>query len=121
MEKYYRGFVLDCCIKDRKRLKQFKIVKVKRVFWGLVKILEIEIEESKIEQVISFFQENMVDHIGFKKQYFFVHFYCEGKGMVVFNEKIFKITRDTSTWQDAISYGESLGIITKQLNFEEKI
>lgn len=74
MEKCYKGFVLDCCIKDRRRLKQFKITKVKKAFWGLVKILEIEVEASKLKETISFFQENMVDHIGFKKQYFFVHF-----------------------------------------------
>lgn len=121
MGGYYRGFLLDCCVKDKKSLDQFKIIKTKKAFWGLVKILEIEVEDTKLDQTIRFFQENMVDHIGIMKQYFFVHFYHEDEGIVVFKNRTFNITSRETTWREAIAYGVSLGIKRKQLKFEQHI
>lgn len=116
-----KGFLIDRCLKDRQMLEQFTIIKQKKALGGFVKIVEIEVGEEKLGEVISFFQKHMVERIGFIKQQFFVHFYCGKDGIVVFKDRTFIITSDPATWEEAIKYGERLGIKKKQLVFEEEI
>lgn len=72
----------------------------------------VEIPEDEVEKRILEIQERMV--IG----KFFNHVYNADKLIVIFKDKIFRLAKDTSTWNDAVNYGRSIGIPEDQLNFK---
>jgi len=70
-----------------------------------------------IDKSIKDLQDNMSDKVLFKKQEFYFHFYRDNELIIVYKDKIFKISPDKSTWIDAITYGKRLNISEKQLDF----
>jgi len=49
---------------------------------------------------------------------YYNHFYRDNELIVVFKDKVFRITPDRSTWKDTVAYGQTLGIPNDQLVFE---
>lgn len=94
-----------------------KITNQKTIWLGLITIYEVEVREKELDKVIKQLQRNMSDHIGLKKQEFYLHFYNHDELIVVYRFKKFTATSDKSTWQEAQNYGRSLGIADKQLDF----
>lgn len=83
----------------------------------MITILEIEVQEDELDTVIKQLQKNMADHVGLKKQEFYLHFYSGNELIVVFRTKNFIATSDKTTWIEAQAFGRSLGIVDKQLDF----
>ena len=48
---------------------------------------------------------------------FYFHFYRGDELIIVFRNKIFRVTTNPSSWKDAIEYGKNLKIPIKQLDF----
>ena len=117
MNKMYLGYIIDKSQRDKNIFSQLTISNQKKVWLGFITIYEIKVNADDINSLIRKLQENMVTHIAFVKQEFYVHFYCENELIVVFKEKVFHITTDKITWTEAIAYGRSLGIREKQLDF----
>jgi len=59
----------------------------------------------------------MADRLFFKKQEFYFHFYRNNELIVVFRDKIFKVSPDKSTWGEVIAHGHQLKIADTQLDF----
>lgn len=83
----------------------------------MITILEIEVQEDELDTVIKQLQKNMADHVELKNQEFYLHFYSGNELIVVFRTKKFIATSDKTTWIEAQSFGRSLGIVDKQLDF----
>jgi hypothetical protein len=105
----YHGIVVDVSQKDQSIFNKLKILgKKKTGGWALYKI---GVEPGKVEETIKLLRQNMVEEI------FYFHFYKDDELIVVFNERIFRIKTDRSTWGEVVEYGRSLGIPEKQLDF----
>jgi len=48
---------------------------------------------------------------------FYAHFYRPGELIVVFPERLFRMTPEKETWTEATAYGQSVGIPEEQLDF----
>lgn len=116
-DKNYIGYIIDKSQKDKKIFEKLKITNQKTIWLGLITIYEVEVREKELDKVIKQLQINMSDHIGLKKQEFYLHFYNHDELIVVYRFKKFTATSDKSTWQEAQNYGRSLGIAGKQLDF----
>ena len=116
-EKIYKGYIIDKSQKDKSIFKTLNITNHKTIWLGLIKIYEVEVKGREIGVVVPCLQKNMTSRIGFVKQEFYLHFYCEDELLIVYRSKIFSATSDPSTWIEAHNYGKSLGIISKQLDY----
>jgi len=107
MEEYH-GILVDMSQKDKSIFNNLKILGQRKAGgWVLYKI---GVDPKKINKTLEQLQENMVDG-------FYFHFYKDEELIVVFKEKIFKVSIDKSTWKEIIGYGKSLKIPEKQLDF----
>lgn len=116
-KKVYKGYIIDKSQKNKKIFDTLKITNKKTIWLGLITILEIEVQEDELDTVIKQLQKNMADHVGLKKQEFYLHFYSGNELIVVFRTKNFIATSDKTTWIEAEAFGRSLGIVDKQLDF----
>lgn len=116
-DKNYMGYIIDKSQKDKKIFEKLKITNQKTIWLGLITIYEVEVREKELDKVIKQLQRNMSDHIGLKKQEFYLHFYNHDELIVVYRFKKFTATSDKFTWQEVQNYGRSLGIADKQLDF----
>ena len=116
-KKIYTGYIIDKSQRDKKIFKNMVITNRKTTWLGLVIIYEVQVDADYIDLMIKKLQDNMVTHIGFIKQEFYIHFYCGEELIVVYRDKVFHITADKTTWTEAVEHGRKLGIIEKQLDF----
>lgn len=116
-EKIYKGYLIDKSQKDKRIFKTLNITNQKRIWLGLIKIYEIEVNENDLDIVIRRLQENLVSSFGLIKQEFYFHFYCQEELIIIYREKIFHATADRATWVEAQEYGKTLGIVSRQLDF----
>lgn len=116
-KRIYHGIIVNISQKDKSILKSFEIIGVKKVLFGLLKLYKLQVTADMIEKTIKDLQSNMSDRILLKKQEFYFHFYRENELIIVYRDKIFKVSPDKSTWTEAIAYGEGLNISDKQLDF----
>lgn len=120
--KIYTGYILDKSQKDKTLFHDLPITNCASIWFGIIKVYEVQIEEEQIEFWIDRLQKNMTTHILFQKynlfpQEFYCHFYSVEKLIVVYRDKIFHATKDKTTWTEAITHGIGLGIVEKQLDF----
>lgn len=116
-EKIYTGYIIDKSQRDKKIFKNMIITNQKTTWLGLIIIYEVQVDADYIDLMIKKLQDNMVTHIGFIKQEFYIHFYCGEELIVVYRDKVFHITADKKTWTEAVEHGRKLGIVEKQLDF----
>lgn len=109
----YRGTVIEESLLDNRLLNDFKINKVRisnaekpEDRWHLY---EVEATPEQIDMLAT----------QLKPTGWYTHFWRSDDVIVVFPNEKFEIQySDQSTWQDAIAYGESIGIPTEQLDFK---
>lgn len=109
--KNYHGIIVDASQNDKSIFNKFKILGKKKSSSEEWILYRIEVKPKELKKIIKLLQQNMLN----KKFYF--HFYRDKELFVIFKNKIFKITPSKSTWDDAIKYGKSIKIPSKQLDF----
>lgn len=114
---FYHGIIVSLSQKDKSILKSYEIISEKKTLFGLFRLYKLRVSEVLIDKAIKDLQDNMSDKILFKKQEFYFHFYRDNELIIVYKDKIFKVSQDKSTWKDAITYGKGLNISEKQLDF----
>ena len=108
----YKGTIVEESLLDNRLINSFKINKVRisdaeqqEDRWHLYEV------EATLEQINELASQ-------LKSTGWYTHFWQGDDMIVVFPGKKFEIQRsDQSTWQDAVTYGESIGIPTEQLDF----
>lgn len=48
---------------------------------------------------------------------YYAHLYNDTELIVIFKERVFRVSPDTATWKPIVEYGEAFGIPTEQLDF----
>lgn len=107
----YHGILVEEGLKDKSILNKMSILG-KRVADVDFTLLRVGVEEENIKEIIGLVQKNLVT-----EPVYYAHFYRDGRLIVIFPERIFKITPDRSTWKEAVEYGKSVGIPEEQLDF----
>jgi len=111
MSKYH-GIVLDLEFTDLhypETLKVFAKRKSKTNPWTL---FGVEVDDQQIESTIVSIQQNLKSD-----QPYYAHFYNDDNLIVIFKDKVIKVTPHKSTWQPIIDYGKLLNIPVEQLDF----
>ena len=107
----YHGIIIDQEFTDKSFPNNFKIFAKKQDGdWG---IYGIEIEDLKLDETISKIQANLKTN-----ENWYVHFYNGENLIVIFKNKIFKTSVNSSRWQPIINYGKEIGIPEEQLDFK---
>jgi hypothetical protein len=117
MVKSYHGIVINLSQKDRGILEAYKIIGRKNVIPGFLCLEKIEISQGEIEKAIVVLQNNLRDKLWPIIKAFYLHLYRENELIVIFKKRIFRVSPDPKSWNEAIAYGLGLGIPKKQLDF----
>lgn len=106
----YHGIIIDQEFKDKNYPEKFKIfAKKKDDDW---RIYGIEIEESKVDEIIKNIQENIKETGNW-----YAHLYNDTELIVIFKNKVFIVTPNSWSWKPIIEYGRNLNIPEEQLDF----
>jgi hypothetical protein len=115
-EPTYHGIIVNLSQK-RKTLKELKIIGKRNVLFRFLVIHKIEVKQEEIDNLIMKIQHNMKRRVLFLAKEFYCHFYRNDELIIVFRERVFRASTQKTTWSEAIDYGKSIGIPTKQLDF----
>ena len=108
----WHGILLDMEFSDPNFLNQFKIFAKRKSKSNPWTLFGIEVVNNEIENVINTLQQ----HLKIDKPYY-AHFYNDEVVIVIFKEKIFRVSSHASTWTQIIEHGKSLNIPEEQLDF----
>lgn len=106
----YHGIIINKEFVDESFPETLKIFNQKQD--GSWKIYGIEVEDQKLDEFIAQIQKNLKTD-----QSWYFHFYNDKELVVVFKNKIFKVTPHISSWSPIIDYGNELSIPKEQLDF----
>ena len=108
----YHGIIIDKSLGNTELIKKLNVIGSRRSSTGLA-FLKISFPAEELENMIKLIQENLV-----VKENFYAHFYRDDELIVIFKDRIFRITPEKSSWKPVIDYGLSLKIPTKQLDMK---
>lgn len=111
-EKLYHAILLDLEFKDANFIKRWKELGRKHSRTNPWTLIKAEVPESRLNELIEDGQKALVG-----PAYYF-HAYRDDELVVIFPEKIFKVTTNKDSWAELIKYGLSLGIPEEQLDFK---
>jgi hypothetical protein len=117
IDNVYHGIIINISQKDRSVFRQLKVIGKKKIFFGLITLYKIEVDESNFNETMLSVQKNMTNGFLFIKQEFYIHFYRSNELVIVFRDKIFRVTTDKNSWGEALEYGLKLNIKHGQLDF----
>ncbi len=106
----YHGIIINKEFVDESFPEIFKIFAYKQD--GDWRIYGIEIEDHKLDEVITQIQDNLKTD-----QSWYFHFYNDKELVVAFKNKVFRVTPHISSWGQIINYGNELNIPKEQLDF----
>lgn len=127
----YHGEVINLSLRDVTMLNKFKIIDIKSVFLGLVKIYTVELPSEKIEEIAKHFQSNMSTNL---KKEWYITFHNRERIIIIFRTRIFDLSgkgiipvhgkmldvsyaEDKENWNELINYAKELGIPNSQCDF----
>jgi hypothetical protein len=113
----YHGIIVRQSQIDRRVVDGLDCIGRRKVLLGFIVLQKVRVRPDKLDETVRAIQANMADRIMFRSQNFYAHFYRKGELIIVFRNKVFRVTPDRSTWSGALEYGRSLGIAEKQLDF----
>jgi hypothetical protein len=108
----YHGILIREGIQDQTVLDDMPILGRKTgKKWTLLKI---RVEQTTIVKTVRLIQANLLSENGVP---YYAHFYRDEESIVVFPERAFHISSDRNSWNETVSYGESLGVPRAELDF----
>lgn len=108
----YHGIIVEEGLKDKSILNKMSKLGKRIDDDADFILIRVEVGEEKIEEIIKLVQKNLVT-----TPVYYAHFYRDEELIVIFPEKIFRITPNNETWRETIEYGKSVGVPEKQLDF----
>jgi hypothetical protein len=108
----YHGIIVEESLRDPSVLETLAILgRKKGRDWTL---LRVGIEERALKMMVNRLRQNLITVNGVP---FYAHFYHPGELIVVFPERVFRVTPEKSSWEPVVTYGKSVGIPAEQLDF----
>ena len=109
----YHGIIIREGLRDRSILDRMHILGSKNgKEWTLIRV---GMSGKDLPDIVSVVQRNLLTERGVP---FYAHFYNKEELIVVFPERIFHLKQEKSSWEPVVSYGKSLGISEKELDFK---
>ncbi|MGA2574057.1 MAG: hypothetical protein ABSF36_07685 [Candidatus Methanomethylicaceae archaeon] len=108
----YHGIIIDKSLRNKKLIEKLNVIGSRRSSTGLV-LLKISFPAEELGKMIKLIQENLVI-----KEKYYAHFYRDDELVVIFKDRIFRISPEKSSWKPVIDYGLSLKIPIKQLDMK---
>lgn len=129
--KNYHAEILDVSLINKKVLKDYEVLNVRKRFLGLLRIYTISMPENEIEKTVKRFQHNLGKAL---HKEWYITFHTNEQAIVVFREKIFRLNtegicpvhyqllntehaRDKREWDNMIAYAKSLDVPDDQCDF----
>ena len=113
----YHGIILNISQRDKSIFDEIDVIGKKKIFLGILVLNKVNVASEDLEPLIQKLQSNMTKHFIHLIHEFYCHFYRGNELIVVFRNKVFRVTTDQSSWKEVIVYGRTLGIPMKQLDF----
>jgi hypothetical protein len=111
-ESEYHGIIVEESLREPSILRSVSVLGRKRGRdWTL---LRVGVSEGVLQETIESVRRNLKVVNGVP---FYAHFYRSGELIVVFPDRVFRITPNKDTWAQAVNYGKSVGIPLDQLDF----
>jgi hypothetical protein len=108
----YHGIIIKESVKDQSIFEKMQILGEKTgKHWTLMRI---EVSSDAIDRLIKSIQSNLLYEKGVP---YYAHLYREDELVIVFPEKVFRVSPDKNSWRDVVSYGKLLGIPEDELDF----
>jgi hypothetical protein len=110
----YHGIIIDKSLRNKGLIKKLNVIGSKKSSTGLGRtLLKISFPAEKLEKMIKLIQENLV-----VKGEYYAHLYKDDELVVIFKDRVFRITPEKSTWKPIIDYGLSMKIPIEQLDMK---
>ena len=114
----YHGIIINISLKDKSLFKTLEVLGQKKVLLNWLVLYKVSVRPESIDTIIQNLQSILVEQFWFYFPHFYCHFYRDDELIVVFKKKMFRVKTDPATWQEVITYGKSMGIPAKQLDFQ---
>lgn len=108
----WHGIVLDAEFEDPNYPNNFKLFAKRKSKTNNGTLYGIEVGVQDFEKTISDIQKNLK-----KDKPYYAHFYNDESLIVVFKDKVIRVSPHKSTWQEIVDYGKQLNIPEEQLDF----
>lgn len=108
----YHGIVIPEGFNDPSLVDSFKLFAKKRSNNNGWALCGISVHESEVNEVIHSIQNQLR-----ADEPWYAHLYNDEELIVIFKQKIFRVTPHQSSWKPVIEYGRTIGIPDEQLDF----
>ena len=106
----FHGILVNMAFSDIAFPKQFRLFANQTA--GDWILYGVEISRERLDQTITQIQTNMRED-----EPFYAHFYDDELLVVIFKNKVFRVTSHASSWGEILHYGNELNIPKEQLDF----
>jgi hypothetical protein len=115
VKKEYMGIVVNRSLQDDKCFTRLNVIGHRQVgSWGL---MLVSVADEEFAALVETLQNSMIN---IQDGCWYVHFFRGAELVVVYQDRVFRVTVDPSTWTDAVHYGFEHGIPTEQLDFHPR-
>lgn len=106
----FHGILVNMAFTDGSFPVQFELFAQKAA--GDWILYGVEISRERLDQAITQIQTNMRED-----EPFYAHFYDDELLVVIFKNKVFRVTSHASSWDEILRFGKELNIPMEQLDF----
>ncbi|WP_020374995.1 hypothetical protein [Sulfobacillus thermosulfidooxidans] len=115
MKTEYMGVVVDRSLKNNNGFKGLHVIRHRQVgSWGL---MLVSVSDEEFGAWVKTLQNRMIN---IHDDCWYAHFFRDAELVVVYQDRVFSVTVDPSTWTDAVHYGIEHGIPPEQLDFHPR-
>lgn len=111
----YLGIVIKQSFMNQDALQELNIISSKKL--GSWDFLFVSVDEGQLNTTIEKIQQSMIN---IDDDCWYNHFFKDGVLIIVFQDKVFKVTTNPGSWNDVIQYGLEKGIPRGQLDFKPR-
>ena len=115
MKNEYWGIVVDGSLRDDQILDNLNVIAKRQVSTG--EFVMVSVGSDMLAATLAMLQDNMID---VHDRCWYSHFFLGPELIIVYQDRVFAVTVDRSTWTEPIEYGIAHGIPMEQLDFHPR-
>ena len=115
MANEYWGIVIAQSLRDDQILGHLNVISKRRL--GGWEFILTSISADQFADTVATLQDSMVN---IYDDCWYAHFFRGSELIVVYQDRVFRVTADSLTWEEAIGYGRGHGIPMEQLDFHPR-
>ncbi len=111
----YWGIVIAQSLQDDKVFDHLRVLRTRAL--GRWEFILVSMSPDLLDNMLTLLQNSMVN---INDDCWYAHFFRDSELIVVYQDKMFSVTVDPSTWGDPVGYGSVHGIPIAQLDFHPR-